>query len=121
MLCFLPESGDKWKVRALAIGIITLCIQIILTLGIVIEVIDNWNSEAMFDNDPMIIVMSFMVFAFIAFTFENTVSKYYDFYNNMAWIIRVSPIIRYLDFMTNIVIGFIIVCIALAFLLVIWY
>ena len=116
VLCFVPP-GCKWQAKGLAIGILSVIIQIILTSGIIFEVYRGWDIDEMFDNDSMIITMSFVVFSFISFIFISTVSKYYQFYNNMAWIIKLSPILRFLDFISNIIIGLIICCVALAYLL----
>ena len=116
-LCFTETANDQSKVARLSIGILCLMLQAILTVGIVIEVIDNWDIDEMFDSDYMIIAISFMVFAFISLTYENTVLKYREFYGNMVWIAKVLPWIKYFDFMSNIAIGFVICLVSFAYLL----
>lgn len=111
-LCFL-EVGDKvfenvFKDQVtirLSIGLLCLILQILLTIGIVIEVIDSWDIEGMFDNDIMIITISFVSFAFISYTTLWTVIKYFEFYNNAESVMKVSLLISFLDFVSNIMIG----------------
>eukprot|EP01084_Bolivina_argentea_P230518 388891_1 len=66
-LCFIcADLNPQEMVVRLSIGILCLILQICLTVGIVMQVIDNWDLDEMFDNDGMIITISLLVFAFIS-------------------------------------------------------
>ena len=78
---------------------------------------DNWDLDEMFDNDGMIITISFLVFAFISYSYIFTVYKYRQFYQNMKYVAKISWIIQSLDFISNIIVGFIICLVSFAYLL----
>eukprot|EP01084_Bolivina_argentea_P158842 276685_1 len=96
-LCFMQGfcvvgNNSYWFDYAirLSVGILCLILQICLATGIVMEVIDNWDTENMFDNDSMIIIISFLVFSFISYTYIFTVIKYVEFYQNMMYVAEIS-------------------------------
>eukprot|EP01084_Bolivina_argentea_P259149 437169_1 len=113
-LCF---SDHEMKVFKLSIGILCLILQVFLTVGIVMEVSDNWDIDAMFDNDTMIIIISFFVFSFISFSYGFTVYKFMQFYDNMLKINKISLWIIIFDFISNIAVGFVICFVSFAYLL----
>eukprot|EP01083_Nonionella_stella_P230088 813734_1 len=118
-ICFIkPGPHSDWeKMRRFAIGVVCLMLQICLTIGIVTEVIENWE---MLDNeyrDDIIIAISIFSFSFVSFTYLFTVRKFLQFYIAMEEVCDVSWIIILFDFISNVVIGFIICASSLCFLL----
>ena len=115
-LCFLPPDEEDLDQR-LSIGILCLISQFLLTIGIVMEVYNNWDIDEMIDSDPMIIVISFVVFSFISYTTRWTLIKFLEFYTNATPVIKIPWWIMVLDFVSNIVIGFVICLVSFAYLL----
>ena len=76
----LQVDVDSHEIR-LSIGILCLILQLILSTGICLEVYNNWDVDNMFDNDGMIITISFLVFSFISYSYAFTV--YINIFNFM--------------------------------------
>ncbi len=77
----------------------------------------KWNLSEMFDDDRIIITISFLVFALISYSYWFTVVKFYRFYECLYYIAKIDWINFVLDFASNIVIGIIIVIFAFKYLL----
>eukprot|EP01084_Bolivina_argentea_P136030 239605_1 len=108
------------RVLRLSIGILCLILQVFLMIGIVMEVIYNWDVDFMFErtgSNLNIMIISFLAFAFILLIYYDTAQKFYQFYSNMEYVANVSWIIYILDYISNIVVGFVISWISLFFLL----
>ena len=113
-LCF--AYYEEWIAIKLSIGILSILLQLMLTIGICIEVDDNWDNQQMF-GDGLIVFASLIIVAFISYTYIFTVDLYFEFYGNMKYVTEISWLIWGLDFVSNIVIGFIICVISWFYLL----
>eukprot|EP01084_Bolivina_argentea_P183817 317132_1 len=90
-LCFITHHQQFFgfeveHLKRIPIGILSLILQLLLTIGVVYEVVDLWDIETMFDNDIIIISISVLVFSFISFKYLFTVWKFYQFYHNMQYV-----------------------------------
>eukprot|EP01084_Bolivina_argentea_P086802 156857_1 len=91
----------------LPIAIWTLVLQILLTVGLFIEVENNWDFEFMLEreNDRIIMVVSFMVFSFLSYLQFWSFNIFFDFYHNMQHLCDISMWIVVADFASNVVVG----------------
>ena len=116
---FLNSMNLNHLIR-IPIGILCLALQILLTIGIVMEVVDNWDIDEMFENSDtksMIIIISIFTFSFISYTFVFTVIKFFQFYINMSKVFMISWWIIVFDFISNIIIGFLLCMVSWFYLL----
>eukprot|EP01083_Nonionella_stella_P015264 42704_1 len=119
-LCFLSARRDEkhrqlWA--RLSVSVLAILLQLLMTGGVSMEVIRNWDINLMFDDDTMIIIISFSVFAFLAYQYWFTVVKFFKFYTNMYYVADVDWIVPIMDFISNILVGGIVVFFSFAYLL----
>jgi len=114
-----PLSVFKYKEREfkLSIGILGLLLQLALTSAVTVQVIRAWDLRQMLEYQPMITVISFLVFSFLSFSYMFTVLSFFRFYNDIKNVIAVPPILYLFDFVSNIVVGFIILLVSLFYLM----
>ena len=119
-LVFLSNIKEKRETQIwarLSIAILVVILQILLTWAIVKVVVTQWDLEEMFDGDYMIIAISFCTFALLGYAYWFTISKFYKFYECLWYITKVSYITFTLDFISNILLGLVVVVSAFAYLL----
>eukprot|EP01083_Nonionella_stella_P168561 569415_1 len=119
-LCFMSawrhiKHGQLWG--RLSVCVLVIIIQSFMTFAVCAQVYQRWDIEEMFDDDGVIVSLSFAVFSFLGYQYFFAVIKFFTFYVRMEYISHVDWIIVIFDFISNIVVGGIVVLSAFVYLM----
>ncbi len=113
--CLLFQES---AIEIVALSIIVLTLQTLFTIAIVKDVVNNWNIDREFDEtESFIFVMSIIVFALLSFLYATTAQSFYTFYKSISEICIIPWYILSMDFLSNILIGFVITLVSFFFLI----
>eukprot|EP01083_Nonionella_stella_P107674 312133_1 len=120
-LLFLSANREEkyqqlWS--RLALSILVLLLQGLMLWAMAEDVIERFDLEEMFTmNHPVIMTLSFAIFAFLSYRYCFTIIKMNKFYTNIHYVCDVDVIIPLMDYISNVVIYGVVVFFSFSFLL----
>eukprot|EP01083_Nonionella_stella_P032862 89941_1 len=112
----LYDASDAQK--KLSLSLLSMLLQVALTVAIVYQVIVDWHFDILFDDrETIILICAILIFVYLAFTTDSTIRKCTAFYENINVICVIPWYFVIGDFIVNVLVPIAICCVSFFFLL----